>query len=229
MKTTSSSFYISIILVLTISLKTHSQTEIDSILKIHENSNWKVSIDSITAEEFKTIYAPPPPTEEPLDWNPTSTLQQKITEFPKSIIIEDSCCTLKAIDKDIKLCNLKDKYSRKRSSFNLQEIQGDYLVFKEFNNGKHTYIGYNPETKLHFYSLNYPILLNENTMYSFSKRLKKAQFEIYHIEQDLYFGFHCSDWEVLDVFEKQNIFYINLSYNKWPSKFKFLKLKLSKK
>ncbi len=225
---TNTFFFSSIIILLflfSFNLKSFGQEiKLDTIFKIHKKSNWKISIETISFEEFDAMYNPPPPTVEKLNWNPPLILAQKTIEFSETIALKDSCCFLNGKNTTIKLCNSKPEDNRKISSFELIDIQNDFLIFMKSGYESRSFISFNPTTKSYFYTQNSPTFINKYTVYSYGNYYGEGEFDIQNINQNLYFGFDTFNWDLSDLYRKDNVFYLELTNNTFYGTRKYFKL-----
>ncbi|CAM1374588.1 hypothetical protein [Tenacibaculum xiamenense] len=223
------SFFFSVITIVLFLFSFHlkvlgQETKLDTIFKIHKNSNWKISIETISFEEFNAIYKPPPPTVEKMNWNPSLILAQKVKNFSKTIVLKDSCCFLNTKNKTIKLCNSKPEDDRKISNFELIDIHNDFLIFMQSGYEWWNFIGFNPTTKSYFYTQNDPIFINKHTIYSYGNYYGEGQFDIQNLNKNLYFAFDTFNWELSALCKEENVFYLKLTNNTYDRIQKYFKL-----
>jgi hypothetical protein len=132
-------------------------------LTIHEGSNWNLKIDSVTDKEFdqtkKEVYR-----EKKI--NGDSLISIFSEKFKDVIILSDSCCILKGLDKELKACRKKPSNDREWTGYHGMDYDHGFLILMEWGYESWSYISFNPITRQYIYTSNEPRFIENNLIYS---------------------------------------------------------------
>jgi hypothetical protein len=159
-------------------------------LSILQGSNWDVKIDTITANEFDEAKKIP---YQERRINEDSLMRAFAKTYHKTIILSDSCVTLKTSERDVEFCNRRPANDREWTGFEAVDFKNGYLIVMEWEFETLGYFGFNPKTLQYFYTRNQPIFITDELIYSAGSSYTVGEFDITDMKENKYFAFDSSN------------------------------------
>jgi hypothetical protein len=188
-------------------------------LRIHEESNWDLKIDSVTENEFDQL------KKEPF-WrrkiNGDSLIARFAKKFSNVIVLTDSCCILKGQDKDLEVCRRRLSDDRGWADYDGIDYDHGFLILMESGYESWSYISFNPITRQHIYTSNEPRFIDNNLIFAAGNYYAEAQFQISDLAEGRYFGFECYNWELTAFYREGTRFFLEFTQNWRPKERKYL-------
>jgi hypothetical protein len=170
-------------------------------LTVHEGSNWNLKIDSITDKEFdqdkKQVY-------HDKKLNGDSLLTVFAEKFKDVIILTDSCCILKGLDEDVKVCRRQPNNDREWTGYEGIDYDHGFLILMESGYESWSFISFNPITRQCTYTSNEPFFIDNNLIYSADNYYAEGQFQIINLKENKHFGFESFNWELTGSYRQEN-------------------------
>jgi hypothetical protein len=170
-------------------------------LTVHEGSNWKIKIDSVTDKDFDQGRKEKHQEKKVNGDSLISTFPEK---FKNIIVLTDSCCILKGLDKDLKVCRRRPGNDREWTGYDGVDYDRGFLILMEWGYETWSYISFNPITRQYIYTSNEPRFIDNNLIYSAGNYYAEGQFQIANLEEDKYFGFEAFNWELTGFYRYES-------------------------
>jgi hypothetical protein len=155
-------------------------------LSVLKGSNWDMKIDTITANEFDESKKIP---YQERKINKDSLMQAFARRYHKTIVLSDSCVTLKTSERDVKLCNRRPANDRLWTGFEAVDFKNGYLIVMKWEFETGGYFGFDPKTRKYFYTRNQPIFITDDLIYSAGSSYTVGEFDITDMKENKYFAF----------------------------------------
>jgi hypothetical protein len=170
-------------------------------LTVHEGSNWNLEIDSVTENEFdqnkKEIHHEDKAKGDSL----IITFSER---FKNEIILTDSCCILKGLDKYLKVCRRRPTNDREWTGYDGVDYDHGFLILMEWGYESWSYISFNPVTRQYIYTSNEPRFIDNNLIYAAGNYYAEGQFQIANLKEHKYFGFEAFNWELTAFYRQES-------------------------
>jgi hypothetical protein len=175
-------------------------------ITILESSNWNLTIDTITAADFdeskQIAYREPVADKD-------SLMKVFATTYSKSIILDDSCCTIRTNEKDVRFCNRRPPNDRLWTGYEATEFHKGYLIIMDWwYEGGH-YMSFDPLTKKYCFTRGQPVFINQDLVYSAGSTYGVGEFELIDLKSDKYFIFDSE--ELIASYWEHNAVYLKFS------------------
>lgn len=192
--------------------------QIPFLLTVNERSNWKgIKIDSIPYLDFHDEKMVKLVKEKKM--NGDSLLRVFARRYAQSIVLSDSCCILKGIDKELKFCNRRPKDDKLSTGYGAVGFQNGYLIIMDSGYESWSYTCFDPVTRKYAETLDKPRFINREIIYSLGNYYSEGQFMIHDVSQNKLFGFATFNWELTGWYQQDRSIYLRFDRRFYGGKY----------
>ncbi len=216
--------FINFIFIFCVNLFTIAQSKYDFNLKVLEKSNILVKVDTIDQDIFsKSLKKNPLPDYFIKDSD--SILKLILFKHKDVLTLNDTCLVFKTTNKEKKLCKYTSQTAFKNyKDFKLIGQKSNYLIFENIGYEWWEFFCYNPKTKKSFTTMDAPLFISKNLVFSYGNYYLEGQFEILDLDMNKYYGFITYNWELIELNRINKSFYLKFKSNDEENDNRFIKI-----